>query len=139
MSTVNQKSLAVYRLNASVTTAVGSANVSFSGNFTGVALIVVDDGSADGSPEIASGYARRDRRVRHIALQRDPSTTSGARASNVGIGLAQGDYIARMDADDIAVPGRLALQLELMRRRQVDVCGGRAMMFQRKADRRFRG
>src|SRR5438067_1454799 len=92
-------------------------------------LIVVDDGSEDAGPEIAIGYARRDRRVRHIALPRDPRTTSGARASNAGIAVAQGDYIARMDADDIAVPDRLALQLELMRQRQLDVCGGCAVMF----------
>jgi len=98
-------------------------------SYSNLELIVADDGSDDASPEIAVGYARRDRRVHPIALPRDPRTTSGARASNAGIAVARGDYIARMDADDIAVPARLALQLELMRQRQLDVCGGRAMMF----------
>jgi glycosyltransferase involved in cell wall biosynthesis len=98
-------------------------------SFPDLELIVVDDGSDDGSPQIAAGCARRDRRVHHIALPRDPRTTSGARASNAGIAVARGDYIARMDADDVAVPDRLALQLELMRQRQLDVCGGRAVMF----------
>jgi glycosyltransferase involved in cell wall biosynthesis len=92
-------------------------------------LIVVDDGSNDGSLDIAAGYARRDRRVRHIALPRDPRTVSGARAANIAFKTARGDYIARMDGDDISVPDRLALQLTAMRERELDVCGGQTLRF----------
>jgi glycosyltransferase involved in cell wall biosynthesis len=90
---------------------------------------VVDDGSEDGSQDVAAGYARQDRRVRFRPLPRDPVTQSGARASNVGLELAQGDYIARMDADDISTLDRLAVQLEALQRRDLDVCGGQTLRF----------
>jgi glycosyltransferase involved in cell wall biosynthesis len=69
-------------------------------------LIAIDDGSTDRSPEILSRYARRDSRLRmyrqsHRAL---PATL------NFGCSLAEGSYIARMDADDIALPDRFARQ-----------------------------
>ncbi|HZZ88670.1 MAG TPA: glycosyltransferase, partial [Caulobacteraceae bacterium] len=54
---------------------------------------------------------------------------SGARASNVGLELARGDYIARMDADDVATPDRLAVQLKAIAARGLDVCGGQTMRF----------
>jgi len=91
-------------------------------------LIIADDGSSDASPEIAAFYAQRDRRVRTLALQRDTALLSGARAANAAIAVAQGDYIARMDSDDIAAPERLALQLAHMRARDLDICGGKCAM-----------
>lgn len=92
-------------------------------------LIVVDDGSGDASRQIAEAYRRRDGRVRLIALERDPRTASGARATNVGLDAARGRYIARMDADDIATPDRLAVQLQTLTARGLDVCGGLAERF----------
>jgi glycosyltransferase involved in cell wall biosynthesis len=62
-------------------------------------------------------------------LQRDPAIESGARAANVGLGAARGDYIARLDADDIAEPDRLAIQLDWLRRNDLDVCGGQLVRF----------
>jgi glycosyltransferase involved in cell wall biosynthesis len=92
-------------------------------------LIVVDDGSCDDSLEIAARYTGLDGRVRSVSLPRDPATRSGARASNVGLDLARGDYIARMDADDIATPDRLELQLKALAERDLDVCGGQTLRF----------
>jgi glycosyltransferase involved in cell wall biosynthesis len=97
--------------------------------FADLELIVVDDGSSDASPQIAAAYARRDPRLRHIALQRDAAMLSGARAANVGIAVAEGEFIARMDSDDIAIPERLALQLAHMRERHLDICGGQCVTF----------
>jgi hypothetical protein len=92
-------------------------------------LIVVDDGSDDASLSIAGRHARDDPRVRVFALSRDPAIESGARAANVGIDAARGDYIARMDADDIAAPDRLAVTLAWLTQRGLDACGGQLVRF----------
>jgi glycosyltransferase involved in cell wall biosynthesis len=74
-------------------------------------LLVVDDGSNDATREIAKGFADRDARVTVLAL----GTHVGiVRALNAGIAAATGEYVARMDADDVAVPSRLETQIALL-------------------------
>lgn len=70
-------------------------------------LIVIDDGSTDGTVAILEDFARRDRRVVLIR------TAHGgvAQALNAGLDAARGLYIARMDADDISLPKRLEKQM----------------------------
>lgn len=92
-------------------------------------LIVVDDGSEDASRDIAADFARRDPRVKTLSLARDPQSTTSGRAANAGIRLAAGSFVARMDADDIALPGRLAAQLAWLERNRLDGCGGLADAF----------
>lgn len=92
-------------------------------------LIVVDDGSTDRTRDIVAGYARREARVRPLYLDPDPSSTSSARAANAGIAASRGDFIARMDADDVALPNRLSVQLAYMQAHGLDVCGGQAIAF----------
>jgi glycosyltransferase involved in cell wall biosynthesis len=78
--------------------------------FTDFEIIMVNDGSTDGSMEIVKKYAARDNRIRLIGMKR-----SGlAAALNAGIEAASGEYIARMDADDIMHRERLGLQYEYM-------------------------
>jgi glycosyltransferase involved in cell wall biosynthesis len=103
--------------------------------FADLELIVVDDGSADDSLAIAGRYARDDVRVRVLALSRDPAMESGARAANVGLAEARGDFIARMDADDIAPPSRLTDQLATLVSRELDVCGGQIELFGEREER----
>ncbi len=69
-------------------------------------LVAVDDGSTDATPDILQHLAARDRRVR---VHRQAHSGVAA-AANHGIGLARGAYVARMDADDLAHPDRIALQ-----------------------------
>jgi glycosyltransferase involved in cell wall biosynthesis len=92
-------------------------------------LIVVDDGSTDGSQAIAAGCAAGDSRVRTAFLERDPRTESGARAANVGIDMSRGDFIARMDADDVSTPDRLAVQMAWLVGQGLDICGGQTRRF----------
>lgn len=71
-------------------------------------LIVVDDGSDDGTCEILRGF--RDRRIRLLQTDR----TGAAFARNIGLAEAQGEFIQFLDADDILSPHKLASQLSAL-------------------------
>lgn len=60
-------------------------------------LIIIDDGSADGTAKILSQYQKRDSRVRII---RNEKNLGFVKSLNKGISLARGKYIARLDDDD---------------------------------------
>ena len=88
-------------------------------------LIVVDDGSTDDSWSEVSRLAASDRRV--LPIRGGRRGVSAAFAE--GVVQARGDFIARMDHDDVACPERLAVQLEWMSRTGVEVCGSQAELF----------
>ena len=69
-------------------------------------LVLLDDGSKDGSKDIVAQF--KDARIRLVA---SPHCEGLARRLNEGVSLARGEYIARMDADDVAFPSRLEKQL----------------------------
>jgi glycosyltransferase involved in cell wall biosynthesis len=67
-------------------------------------LIVVDDGSADETYEIATAYARRDPRIRVLRIEHGGC---GA-ARGAGARIARAPYIARLDSDDLYLPEYMA-------------------------------
>jgi glycosyltransferase involved in cell wall biosynthesis len=79
---------------------------------TDLELIAIDDGSRDGSAEDIARAAAVDPRVR-LHVQGGRGLVA---ALNHGLTLARGRYIARMDADDVALPTRLARQVSLLER-----------------------
>ncbi len=76
-------------------------------------LIVVDDGSRDGSAALLGSYARKDARIKLLL-----ETHGGIVAAlNRGLEACSGSYIARMDADDVMHPERLGKQLRFLQER----------------------
>jgi glycosyltransferase involved in cell wall biosynthesis len=97
--------------------------------FRDLALVCVDDGSTDATSEALARLAERDRRV---ALVRGPGEGI-ARALSRGLAACDAEVIARMDADDVAHPARLALQLEaLAAAPALAAVGARVRLFPRR-------
>ena len=86
-------------------------------------LLVCDDGSSDATQEIVREMARRDNRIRLIVNQHG----GVSRNCNVGLEAAKFPWIARLDADDVAAPDRLEIQIKAAERQPDVICwGGRA-------------
>jgi glycosyltransferase involved in cell wall biosynthesis len=74
-------------------------------------FIVVDDGSTDATPRILAERSARDSRLRVLTRPNAGLT----RALIAGCTAARGRFIARQDADDLSMPGRLRLQAQMLR------------------------
>lgn len=79
------------------------------GEFGDLEVVVVDDASTDEGPAIVRAIP--DARVRVIAQQRNGGP---AAAANAGIDACRGEYIVRLDADDVNMPDRIARQVAYM-------------------------
>jgi glycosyltransferase involved in cell wall biosynthesis len=83
-------------------------------------IIAIDDGSTDGSLKILRRHQEADDRIRIVSRE-----NRGLVATlNEGLNLAKGELIARMDADDVCYPARLARQVSLFQQHpDIALCG----------------
>jgi len=79
-------------------------------------IIVVDDGSTDGTAAVAAGYGDRVRYVKQI-------NTGAPTARNLGLSMARGEFVAFLDADDLWHPEKLERQIaRFAARPELQVC-----------------
>ena len=91
-------------------------------------FLIVDDASSDGSPEIIKAY--QDPRIRII---QNPANQGQTASLNIGLRRARGEYIARIDADDIAFPHWLQSQINFLKNNEeVDVLSAGLVTFGEK-------
>ncbi len=82
-------------------------------------FIIINDASTDGTASYLKSLS--DKRIKII---KNGTNLGLASSLNIGLKVAKGDYIARMDADDISLPKRLGTQLNFMdQHREIDICG----------------
>jgi glycosyltransferase involved in cell wall biosynthesis len=88
-------------------------------------LLYLDDGSTDNSIEIVKNI--NDERIRIIS---DGENLGLAKRLNQGVELAKGEYIARMDSDDVSFPSRLGEQVRFLENNMdIDLVGCKSVAF----------
>lgn len=94
-------------------------------SFRDFEVLLIDDASTDGSAALAESFSDpRVRMVRHERNLKLPATL------NHGLDLAQGELIARMDADDVCAPYRFARQVEFLDAHpEIGICGCAVRLF----------
>jgi len=92
---------------------VGSAIESaLAQDYQAIEVLVIDDGSSDGTFSMMTDVYKGNPKVRILAKANGGVSS----ARNMGLREARGEFIAFLDADDSWLPGKLALQLECLRR-----------------------
>ena len=109
--------MSVFNAGANLRDAVESV---LAQTFADFEFIIIDDGSTDASPQLLRDYAARDARIR-VTLRGNKGLTV---TLNEGLQQARGEFVARMDCDDVCLPDRFRTQLDYLRADQRLVCAG---------------
>ena len=96
-------------------------------------FLIIDDASTDNSGKITKKFAAKDKRIMLINNKKRLGLT---KSLNKAIRLAQGKYIARMDADDISLPDRLKKQTDFLdKNKEIAFCGTAIIYINEKGER----
>ncbi|MDO4744626.1 MAG: glycosyltransferase, partial [Clostridia bacterium] len=100
-------------------------------------LIICDDGSVDDTYKIAVECKQKDSRIKVIQNEKNMRL---AYSLNQCLKIAKGEYIARMDADDISLPERFEKQVAYLDQHpEMSVVGTAAIVFDENGDKLIRG
>ena len=87
-------------------------------------FLIINDGSFDNSLKIIKEFALLDKRIKYITHENIGLTKS----LNIGLNASRGDWIARIDCDDIALPKRLELQLSYILKENISAVGCQSIL-----------
>ena len=86
--------------------------------FSDFEFIIINDGSSNNAEEIILSY--KDKRIKYIKQENQGL----AKSLNNGLQIAQGEYIARMDSDDISLPSRFEKQVNFLdKNKEISILG----------------
>ena len=89
-------------------------------NVSDFELLILNDASIDDTEKVVLSFS--DKRIKYIKNEKNLGLSENL---NKGMRLAKGLYFARMDGDDICLPGRLEKQLRVLEENpDIDICGG---------------
>lgn len=80
-------------------------------DFADFELVIFDDGSTDNTADVVREIQERDARLRYVSL---PKNRGLGYARDAGLHYAAGSYVALADSDDLWLPGRLRIQIEIL-------------------------
>lgn len=108
----------VYNVEKYITKCVNSL---IAQTYTNLEIILVDDGSPDNCPQICDDFAKIDSRIKVIHKQNGGLSS----ARNVGLDVAEGDYVTFVDSDDYIMPETYSTMYDLIKREDADIviCG----------------
>jgi glycosyltransferase involved in cell wall biosynthesis len=86
--------------------------------YTNLEILCINDGSSDDTPEVLERYAAQDKRIRVVHNETNLKLIA---TLNKGVGLARGEFIARMDADDVSSNQRITRLLNFLTSTKSDI------------------
>lgn len=100
--------MGAYNCENTITTSIESI---LTQDWKNLEFVICDDGSCDRTPQIIREYVKKDNRIKFIENEKNLGL---AKTLNKCASHAKGDYLVRMDGDDISLPGRISRQIHFL-------------------------
>lgn len=114
--------MSVYNDEANIGNAITSI---LNQTYKNLELLILDDGSTDGSLTICQLYQKKDKRIKVFKNDVNLGLTNSL---NTLIGESNGEYIARQDSDDVSIKYRIKKQIDFMNKYSLDASSSRAQI-----------